>query len=94
MNISQRSPKRVLEDLAVQAQCEFGLSYDQFHHAQSTGKPVPEYCLPGRMLMKQSPEVREKLKSLTSDDIANSIPFDVFMTERPKRQRKRFVSLS
>ena len=94
MNISQGSPKRVLEELAVKAQCEFGLPYDQFHHAQRTGKPIPEYCLPGRMLMRQPPEVREKLKNLKSEDIANSIPFDVFMTEKPKRQRKTCVSLS
>lgn len=32
------------------------------------GKPIPEYLLPGRFIMKQAPSDRERLKELTSDE--------------------------
>jgi len=36
-----------------------------------TGRPIPDKCLPGRLLDELTPEEREALKALTSDDTKN-----------------------
>jgi len=81
------SPRRALIKLATDASCMSFLMNDRCYAARLAKQPVPEPFLPGRMVMRQPPEVRAKLAELKAEDIANCGYFG------PAPRRQRFVRL-
>lgn len=61
------SPRRLLQELAERASLERTIFLPERY--MDMGKDIPEKFLPGRFLMKLSPEKREILSQLKSDDI-------------------------
>lgn len=78
------TPRRVISQLALDAELWPLLRSDSMRRNGET----PERYMPGRFVMRQPEEIREILKQLKSDDVADLLPI---YTVPQNSQRKRYV---